>query len=71
MRRKSGYVKWEHKRNGEILDKLKIKQTSVRLHSELSEEMGVTEEQNEYRKNSKPRGQRSIGRPMKIWEGNC
>jgi len=48
MWRTTGYTKWDHKRNEDILDKTK-NETSDRLYSELSEEMEGTCEQNDYR----------------------
>jgi len=50
MQRKAGSTKQNHKRNKDILNKLKIKPV-IRVYSQLSEEMEGTHEQNEYRKN--------------------
>jgi hypothetical protein len=75
MRRTAGYTKWNHKRNEDILLELKIQpmidyikhyQESWRSHDNRINAERFPKAIFRYR----PKGKRSIGRPMKRWREN-
>jgi hypothetical protein len=75
MRRTAGYTKWDHKRNDDILKELKIEsmidyikhyQESCRSHVNIMSAGRFPKAVLRHR----PKGKRSVGRPMKRWREN-